>query len=67
MVSMWFKNDTNLVTMIELLKVVKSGTEESIIQDSWAKRNSKARSESSKEALDKGACFVLQGTHGSER
>ena len=62
----WFKKETNLVMMINLLEIM---TEELEKQPaiSWAKCEGEAGSQSSEEALDKGACFVLQRTLGGER
>ena len=52
--------------MIDLLKGFEEGLENSL-QDSFAKCEGEAGSQPSEEALDKGACFVLQGTQGDER
>ena len=67
MVSMWFKNETNLVTMIDLLKIMKEELEKSSLQDSWAKCEGETGSQSSEETVDKDTCFVLQGTQFDAR
>ena len=66
MVSMLFKSETNLVTMIDLLRGMKEGLENSL-QDSWTKCKSEVGNQSSEETLGKGASFVLQGAQGDER
>ena len=64
MVSMWFKNETNLVTMIDLLKVVREELRK--VSYKIHGQNVTARLDVSpqKKPLAK-AHFVLQGTRGS--
>ena len=60
LISMWFKSETNLATMVELLRVVKDELMKK--PDEVKGQVVKARLELShqKKKLHKGACFVLQ-------
>ena len=67
MVSVWFKNETNLVMMVDLLKIKKQELEK--VAYKIHVQNVKARLDVSpqRKPLTKGACSFLQGTQGDER
>ena len=65
MVSMWFKNETNLVTTIDLLKGMKEELEKAAYKIHGQNVKSEVGSQSSEETLDEGVCFVLQGAQGA--
>ena len=67
MVSMWFKNGTNLVMMIDLLKIMKEELEKAACKIDGQNVKGRLESQFSEVTLAKGACFVLQGTQGDEK
>ena len=67
MVSMWFKNETNLVTMVDLHKNHERTPGKTAYQISGQKCEGENGSQSSENALDKGTCFVLRRTQKDER
>ena len=66
-VSTWFKNETNLVTMIDLLRIMKEELEKAANNSKGAKCEGVAGSQSSEKTIDKCRCFVFQRTQGGER
>ena len=66
MISLWFRSDTNLATMIELLRVVKDELNEKPykLHDQLVKARMEISSQ--KKTLDEGPCLVLQRAESSE-
>ena len=63
-VSMWLKHETNLVTMIDLLKIMKEELGKNSLQDQWAKCEDEAGSQSSEETLGKSTSHVFERAQG---
>ena len=62
MVSMCFRNETNLATMIGATQSCYRANKRKILQTSGSGGHCKIGAESSKETLGEGACPVSQGT-----
>ena len=58
---MWFKNEANLVTMIEMLKVVKEELEKANLQDSWQGVKARLEVSSQRKPLTKAQALFFKG------
>ena len=67
MVSMLFKSETNLVVMIERLRIVKEEFQKVLLQNQREGGSIEFISKSSTETCEKSSCYVLEGLDRSER